>query len=404
MRHPVCTFQTSPCMPAPRAHVFQHVRVMLACTRMFWTDAPHTPHHNNTTTTPHGATCGHLNPGASEAQRQTAGHAILCRVRLPEERCGAWPAPEQYESHGPLLGHSKRHWGLRRFALESTLTAHSLMRRRWNKRSHRRKRTSSSMMTTTTMTMLRIPRARGQLLQKHLSRFRQWLPKSHCAYGKHPPKPWIFFRHHAWRIVPMMRWCARVRPLSSHHDLGGSSNFQTRALKTEVELPSMSARLFSFARTHCCRGTRCWVWQMGLSLRGVLGWQMGLSLRPWFWECFEREHTCRTPKMVNHAWQGHIFVVVRSDTDVQIVRDIPLSSWFPPLFPSEQLKRNNFHQVQRISEESAINVLFWTYSQTLNGHDPMVTSCEPPVLVITPRGQILASRTDDSWSWTIFIS
>ena len=49
-------------------------------------------------------------------------------------------------------------------------------------------------MTTTTMTMLRIPRARGQLLQKHLqllqkhlqllhkhlSRFRQWLPKSHA--------------------------------------------------------------------------------------------------------------------------------------------------------------------------------------------------------------------------------
>ena len=24
----VCTFKTSPCMPAPRAHVFQHVRVV----------------------------------------------------------------------------------------------------------------------------------------------------------------------------------------------------------------------------------------------------------------------------------------------------------------------------------------------------------------------------------------
>ena len=66
--------------------------------------------------------------------------------------------------------------------LTSTSMARSSMRRRWSKGSHRRKRTLSSM-TTTTMTMLRIPRARGQLLQKHLqllqkhlSRFRQWLP------------------------------------------------------------------------------------------------------------------------------------------------------------------------------------------------------------------------------------
>ena len=34
------------------------------------------------------ATCGHLNPAASEAQHQTAGHAVLCRVRVPG-RCGA---------------------------------------------------------------------------------------------------------------------------------------------------------------------------------------------------------------------------------------------------------------------------------------------------------------------------
>ena len=80
-----------------------------------------------------------------------------------------------------------------------------------DKRSHRRKRTSSSM-TTTTMTVLRIPRARGQLLLLHL----QLLQKHptavaeasepfptvaaevaraerflylRCAYGKHPPKP-----------------------------------------------------------------------------------------------------------------------------------------------------------------------------------------------------------------------
>ena len=30
------------------------------------------------------ATCGRLNPAASEAQHQTAGHAVLCRVRVPD--------------------------------------------------------------------------------------------------------------------------------------------------------------------------------------------------------------------------------------------------------------------------------------------------------------------------------
>ena len=40
-------------------------------------------------------------------------------------------------------------------------------------------------------------------------------------------------------IVPMMRCCARVRPLSSHHDLGGGSNCRMGALETEVEFPSI---------------------------------------------------------------------------------------------------------------------------------------------------------------------
>ena len=32
----VCTFETSPCMPATRAHAFQHVRVVEGCTETFW--------------------------------------------------------------------------------------------------------------------------------------------------------------------------------------------------------------------------------------------------------------------------------------------------------------------------------------------------------------------------------
>ena len=42
--------------------------------------------------------------------------------------------------------------------------------------------------------------------------------------------------------------------------LAAVANFQTRALKTEVEFPSMShACLRSLARALCCRGARCWV-------------------------------------------------------------------------------------------------------------------------------------------------
>ena len=48
---PVCPFDTSPCVPAPRAHVFQHVRVVPVHTETFWTDTYHTPH-----TTPHPKT------------------------------------------------------------------------------------------------------------------------------------------------------------------------------------------------------------------------------------------------------------------------------------------------------------------------------------------------------------
>ena len=33
---PVCRFKTSPCMPATRAHAFQHVRVLPAYTATFW--------------------------------------------------------------------------------------------------------------------------------------------------------------------------------------------------------------------------------------------------------------------------------------------------------------------------------------------------------------------------------
>ena len=41
------------------------------------------------------------------------------------------------------------------------------------------------------------------------------------------------------------------------------------------------------------------------------------------------------------------------------------------------------------------NVLLSTYSQTENGEDPLVSFGEPLGHVITPRGEILVTRTDD---------
>ena len=67
------------------------------------------------------------------------------------------------------LGHSKRYQGLRRQPLASTPMAPSSMRQRRNKKSHQKQRTSFST-TTTTMTMLRIPRARAQLLRRQSCR------------------------------------------------------------------------------------------------------------------------------------------------------------------------------------------------------------------------------------------
>ena len=48
----------------------------------------------------------------------------------------------------------------------------------------------------------------------------------------------------------------------------------------------------------------------------------------------------------------------------------------------------------RVHQEKAndLNVLFWTCSQTLNEHDPVVTVSEFVVQVMTPRGPFLVSR------------
>ena len=196
--------------------------------------------------------------------------------------------------------------------------------------------------------------------------------RASCAYGKDPPKPWIVFSgtvqdRRCACIVPMMRWSARVRPFSSRNDLGGSSNFQTRAPKT-IHV----ARLSPFART---RALLSWCsalgWQMGLSLRGVLGWQMGLSLRPWSWECFEREHTCLGPE----RW----WTMLGKDTFSWWLAAIPTCA--QQLVPSEvSLTIAGVEQFFRCSEcleELAINVLFWTILKVKNGQDPVLILLNP---------------------------
>ena len=98
--HPVCTFKTSSCVPAPRAHVFQHVRVVPVYTGTFWTDTrgrvewthgifqratphhtPHTPQHKTQDTTQHDAP---QHTTATRPQQHT--ETETCRDRDREKR------------------------------------------------------------------------------------------------------------------------------------------------------------------------------------------------------------------------------------------------------------------------------------------------------------------------------
>ena len=93
----------------------------------------------------------------------------------------------------------------------------------------------------------------------------------------------------------------------------------------------------------------------------------------------QHTHTHTAPRVRACAFQDpkngelcrHMLVVASSDTDVQIVRYIPLSS-----FPSGQVEMNNFHQVKRMIGRIG-NVSFSTYSQTFVGQDPVLTLVNP---------------------------
>ena len=109
--------------------------------------------------------------------------------------------------------------------------------------------------------------------------------------------------------------------------------------------------------------------------------------------------------MVNAAWEGQSQERTRwsSDTDVQIVcyawrRGRKTNRTISQLFPSAvSLRRagvEQLYQVKRMIRGTGI-MLFSTFSQTWNLKNPMVTFGEHLKHVITPRGHILVSRTDD---------
>ena len=75
---PMCTFKTSPCVPAPRPHVETHVRVVQAYTGTFWMDTrvfqrvtPLTPHHTAHTHTPRLNINNHNNTRRQRQRKKT---------------------------------------------------------------------------------------------------------------------------------------------------------------------------------------------------------------------------------------------------------------------------------------------------------------------------------------------
>ena len=66
---PVCPFDTSPCVPAPRAHAFQHVRVVPVHTGTCRMDAYHTPHTTPHPKTQHNTT-QHETPHHTETEKE----------------------------------------------------------------------------------------------------------------------------------------------------------------------------------------------------------------------------------------------------------------------------------------------------------------------------------------------
>ena len=88
---------------------------------------------------------------------------------------------------------------------------------------------------------------------------------------------------------------------------------------------------------------------------------------------------------------GESLAKARFDIDGQIVRlrrsgerlIEPSGSWFSPKFPSFFTKKRMIRGLG--------HALFWTCSQTLNGHDPVLTSGEPIEQVTTLRGPFVVS-------------
>ena len=96
--------------------------------------------------------------------------------------------------------------------------------------------------------------------------------------------------------------------------------------------------------------------------------------------------------MLKKAKSGESLAKARFDIDGQIIlllgrsgerRIEPSGSWFPLKFPSFSGKSGLICRTE--------NALFSNFSQTSNGHDPVLTSFEPLEQVITPRGPFVVN-------------
>ena len=81
LKNSVCPLTTSACVPAPRAHVETHVRVVLVHTGTFWTDtggfsACHTHHTPNTTATQRDTERARKKTEKEEREETTRGGSI----------------------------------------------------------------------------------------------------------------------------------------------------------------------------------------------------------------------------------------------------------------------------------------------------------------------------------------
>ena len=183
----------------------------------------------------------HLDPAAPEA-----GHAILCRVRVGTRRC--WTCASGPRCVSWVLQRWKKHEHYNEsLAPQAPRLAARAAREHLN----------GTLFDESEMEKEEPPKETDLIFHDDDDDDAED-PESRGTPVAEAVVPIVFTPMQDRRCactVPLMRCCARVRPLSSRHDLGGSSNSQMRALKTEVEFPSI--RRLSHSTISACSRRVC---------------------------------------------------------------------------------------------------------------------------------------------------